>query len=208
VFILLIPMPFVFLAAFLTSSIQIKPGAGAVNVVDRAIQVANSTEEDLGQLGIEKGMNYGALNAVQDQLSHSYTMRIGEIDPSSSQTFVLAEFDNGAWINCRTINDQLSFCFEAEPPYTVGLLSLISGEPPPDNCRGCQIRADEGLVSWLQDRAQLLGTEPQIERLGQWGGYVLIEASATDSSYQIECLFDKMSPLHLAACEEKQSSAP
>jgi hypothetical protein len=208
VFILLIPMPFVFLAAFLTGSIQIKPAAGAVNVVDRAIQVANSTEEDLGQLGIQTGMNYGALGGVQDQLSDSYTLRIGEIDPTSRQTFILAEFDNGAWINCRTINDQLSFCFDADPPYTVGLLSLISNEPPPESCRGCQIRADEGLVSWLQTRASLLGPDPQIERLGQWGGYVLVEASATDGSYQIECLFDKMSPLHLAACEEKQTSAP
>jgi len=202
VFILLIPMPLVFLAAFLTGSMQIKPAAGAVNVVDKAIQVANSTDEDLGPLGIKEGMNYGALSGVQDQLSDNYTLRIGEVDPYISQTFILAEFDNGSWINCRTMNDQLTFCFDANPPYTVGLLSLINGEAPPEECRGCQILGDEGLVSWLQERAQLLGTDPQIERLGQWGGYVLMRAYASDGSYTVDCLFNRMSPLMLDHCQE------
>jgi hypothetical protein len=201
--ILLAPMPFVVLAAYITSSIQIKPAAGALDQVDKAIKVAYSKEADLTQLGIQKGINYGALSAVQDQLTDNYVLRIGENDPAAGQTFILAEFDNGAWINCRTIYDQLTFCYDAGPPYIVGLASLIKGEPPPEDCRGCQIRLDEELAAWLQARGPRLGSNPKIERLGQWGGFVLVKASAADDSYHIECLFDKMSPLQLASCEEE-----
>jgi hypothetical protein len=201
--IILLPMPLVILVALLTSSMQIKPAAGAVNVVDRAIKVANSTEEDLGQLGVQTGENYGALSPVQDQLTDSYTLRIGEADPLTSQTFILAEFDNGTWLNCRTMNDQLSFCYLADPPYTAGLASLINGEPPPQDCRGCPPRADEAWETWLQKRAPLLGADPRFERLGQWGGYVLMRVAAADGSYAIECRFDKMSPVQLESCWEE-----
>jgi hypothetical protein len=203
-FTLLLPLPLVALVAYVTSSWQVNPAAAAAAAVHQAIEVARTTEGDLFQLGIQEGVNYGAINAVRDQLTEDYSLRIGDIDPQSSQTFILAEFDNGAWINCRTMNDQLSFCFDALPPYKFGLLSLISGEPPPENCRGCLPRADEAWVSWLQERAALLGPTPRTERLGQWGGYVLMRVIAADDSYAIDCLFNKMSPLQLDHCREVQ----
>jgi hypothetical protein len=201
-FILLWPMIFVALAAALTSSAQINPAAEAAFTVHKAIEVAQTAEGDLHQLGIEAGVNYSALNAVREQLTENYTLRIGEIDPQSTQTFVLAEFDNGAWINCHTISDQLTFCYDASPPYTTGLLSLITGEAPPENCRGCPPRASDVWQTWLQERAPLLGSDPQFERLGQWGGYVLMRVTAADGSYSFECLFDNMSPVQVASCYE------
>jgi hypothetical protein len=203
-YILILPLPIIILVAFVTSSWQVNPAAAAAEVVHQTIEVARLTKGDLFQLGIQEGVNYGAINAVRDQLTGNYSLRIGDIDPQSSQTFILADFDNGAWINCRTMNDQMSFCFDALPPYSVGLLSLISGEPPPDDCRGCLIRADEQWLSWLQERAALLGPAPRTERLGQWGGYVLMRVIAADDSYAIDCLFNKMSPLQLDHCRELQ----
>ncbi len=201
-FALLLPMPFVALVALFSSSLQINPAAAAASAVYRGIEVARTTEGDLFQLGLEQGVNYGALNAVRDQLTEDYSLRVGEINPDTSQTFILADFDSGAWINCRTINDQLSFCYDAEPPYTIGLASLIAGETPPEDCRGCEIQTDEEWAAWLQERASRLGPDPQIERLAQWGGFVLVEISSTDGDYAVECLFDKMSPVQLDHCQE------
>jgi hypothetical protein len=197
-------MPFVALVALFSSSVQINPSAQAANAVYDAIEVARTTEGDLFELGIERGVNYGAINAVRDQLTENYSLRVGEINPTTSQTFILADFDNDSWINCRTLNDQLSFCYDALPPYTVGLASLITGVAPPEDCRGCQIQADEEWTNWLQDRAAQFGSEPQIERLAQWGGYVLLQVASADGEYVVECLFDKMSPVHLDHCEEVQ----
>lgn len=201
-FILLLPMPIVALVALFTSSVQINPAAEAASVVYDGIEVAGATDEDLFQLGIQRGTNYAALNPVRDQLVGDYSLRVGEIDANSSQTFILAEFEDGTWINCRTINDQLSFCYDAEPAYTTGLTSLIAGEPMPEVCQGCPPVVDDQWLSWLQERASQLGPDPQIERLAQWGGYVLVQISATGGDYAIECLFDRMTPVSLDHCEE------
>lgn len=201
-FILLLPMPIVMLVALFTASVQVNPAAQAASVVYDGIEVAGSTEEDLFQLGIQRGTNYAALNPVRDQLTGNYSLRIGEIDADSSQTFILAEFEDGTWINCRTINDQLSFCYDAAPAYSTGLASLIAGEPMPEVCQGCPPAVDEEWLAWLQDRTSQLGPDPQIERLAQWGGYVLVQLSASDGDYAIQCLFDKMSPVSLDHCEE------
>jgi hypothetical protein len=202
-FILLLPTPFVALIAFLTSSVQLNPAANAANAVHHAIEVARTTEGDLFQQGIRDGINYGALNAVRDQLTENYALRVGEIEPNSSQTFILADFDNGAWVNCRALNDQLSFCYDALPPYTIGLSSLISGEPPPEDCLTCTIRTSDEWATWLRGQSESLGPDPQIERLAQWGGYVLMRIAAADGDYAIQCRFDKMTPVQLEMCWEE-----
>jgi hypothetical protein len=199
---LLIPFPFVFLAAFVTTSMQVNPAATAAAVVYDAIEVSRSYDGDLFQLGLERGSNYAALQGVRDQLTDSYTLNVGEVDNQASMAFVLAEFDNGAWINCRVINDQLSFCFDAAPPYEVGLASLITGEAPPEICRGCVPRVSEDTQAWLAARSEQLGPQPQIERLAQWGGYVLMRAAAPDDSFAVDCWFDRMSPVTLDYCQE------
>lgn len=198
---LLIPFPFVFAAAFATSSMQVNPAANAAAVVYDGIEAARTYEGDLFQLGLERGSNYAALQSVRGLLNGSYTLKVGEIDPESSMTFVLAEFEDGTWINCRVQNDQLSFCFDATPLYELGLTSLITGVPPED-CPTCVPRATEETQEWLAARAPQLGLQPRIERLAQWGGYVLLRATAVDGSFAVECWFDKMSPLTLDHCEE------
>lgn len=197
-----LPFPFVFLAAFVTSSMQLNPAAQAAAVVYDGIEVARAYEGDLFQLGLERGSNYAALQSVRDQLGENYTLNVGEIDPGSSMAFVLAEFDDGAWINCRVMNDQLSFCFDAAPPYEVGLASLITGEAPPEACRNCLPRVTEEWQSWLAARRAQLGLQPQVERLAQWGGYVLMRATAAEGDFAVDCWFDRMSPVTLQRCEE------
>lgn len=200
--ILALPFPFVFVAAFVTSTMQINPAAQAAAVVYDGIEAARTYDGDLFQLGLERGSNYAALQSVRDQLGENYTLNVGEIDPNSSMAFVLAEFENGAWINCRVMNDQLSFCFDAAPPYGEGLASLITGEAPPEQCRNCTPRITDEWQAWLAARRAQLGPEPQIERLAQWGGYVLMRVAAADGDFSVDCLFDRMSPVSLQRCEE------
>jgi hypothetical protein len=201
--ILLIPFPFVFAAAFATSSMQVNPAATAAAVVYDGIEVARAYDGDLFQLGLERGSNYAALQSVRELLDGSYTLKVGEIDTDSSMAFVLAEFEDGAWINCRVQNDQLSFCFDATPLYEIGLSSLITGVSP-DDCPTCIPRVTDETQQWLRARAEQLGPQPHIERLAQWGGYVLLRATAVDGSFAVNCWFDKMSPLTLDRCEEVQ----
>ena len=199
--ILLIPFPFVFAAAFATSSAQVNPAARAAAVVYDGIEVARAYDGDLFQLGLERGSNYAALQSVRELLDGSYTLKVGEFDPDSSMAFVLAEFEDGPWLNCRVQNDQLSFCFDATPLYARGLTSLITGAPPED-CPTCMPRATVETQQWLAARAEQLGPEPHIERLAQWGGYVLLRATAVEGSFAVDCWFDKMSPVTLDRCEE------
>lgn len=64
-------------------------------------------------------------------MSATYTLAVGGIDPDSASTFIIAYFDNGTWVSCRVINDQLSFCADASPPYTSGFAGIIAGDPRP-----------------------------------------------------------------------------
>ena len=134
-------------------------------------------------------------------MTENYTLRVGQIDPASSMAFVLAEFDNEAWINCRTINDQLSFCYDAAPPYTTGLASLISGEPVPEDCLACLPRVEEETADWLRQQGEVLGDNLQIERLAQWGGYVLMGVRSEAGDQALECWFSSMSPVEIEHCE-------
>ncbi len=198
---LLVPLPIVAIAAWATASMILNPAASAANVVYDAIEVTRGYEGDLFELGLERGSNYAALRPIQDQMTENYTLKIGEIDPDSSVAFVLVEFENGAWINCRTINDQLSFCYDASPPYTTGLASLISGEPVPEDCRFCLPGVKEETARWLRQQGDVLGDNLQIERLAQWGGYVLMGVRSEAGDQALECWFSSMSPVEIEHCE-------
>lgn len=40
-------------------------------------------------------------------MSAHYSLTIGEVELGAANTiFVVADFDNGAWINCRVVSDQ------------------------------------------------------------------------------------------------------
>lgn len=198
-----LPLPLVALAGLITSNIQGEAASpSALAVVDEAVRLSHDYEGDLFQLGLEKGINLGAMGAVRERLTDSYTLSIASIDPDMATTYVVATFDNGAWINCRVINDQLSYCFDASPPYTVGFSSLLTGESPPEDCPACLPAVDDSLAGWLVEKGQELGPQPQIIRVAQWGDQVLMRAQSSGGAQAIECWFEGISPVRVVNCQE------
>jgi hypothetical protein len=135
-------------------------------------------------------------------MSADYTLMIGDSDPIMSTMYVIAQFDNGAWINCRVLADQLNFCYDAAPPYTVGLSSLITGQPVPEECRNCVPQSENAQLDWLRSHHDRFGPDLQISRLAQWGRYVLMQVSSESSGQAIECWFEGTSPVWLESCTE------
>ncbi len=195
-------MPFVIWAGGITQNIVGEPSVTAVQVVDKAIQRSRSYDGDLFELGLREDINYSALNGVQEQLNGNYTLKVGYLDPSTSTTIIVAHFKSGAWINCRVINDQLSFCNDAAPPYTIGLNSLINDTPVAENCRNCVPEATVEWQTWLQSRREVFGKFPEIERLAQWGSYVLMAIQSEDGRFAADCWFEGNRPIQLISCEE------
>ncbi len=200
---LLLPLPVIILAGMVTRDVVGDPSAQAVQIVHHAIQRTLAYDGDLFELGLREGLNYSALNTVRDQLSPDYTLAIGGLQPEASITYVVVRFDNGAWVNCRIISEFLSFCYDAAPPYTIGLTSLITGEAPPENCLGCLPQVSADWQTWLQSKGSNFTETPHIQRLAQWGGYVLMRAESDD--YALECWFIGISPVQLDHCEEEEN---
>jgi len=200
-FMLLWPMIFVALAGYVTNNITGDKSARDALLVQEAINTGRTYEGDLFQLGLERGVNYSAINGVRDQMSPNYSLLIGGVEDDGVTTFAVAGFDNGAWIACRIINGQLTYCYDAAPPYTTGLASLISGEPAPEDCLGCLPRVEEETADWLRRQGDVLGDDPQIERLAQKGGYVLMGITSETGDQALECWFNGMSPVTLERCE-------
>jgi hypothetical protein len=197
---LLWPLPLVFAAGLITANLYGSP-TGPIQEVHQAIQEVQGFEGDLIELEQTQRVKVTALNPVRDQIEGDYTLQLGEINQETAITIVVAHFENGAWINCRLIADQLSFCYDAAPPYTIGFASLISGEEPDEEqCRNCVPRAEEETLSWLEARRGELGPEPEVEYVQQRGRYVLMRAAAPDGQAAIECWFDGLSPVTLESC--------
>lgn len=201
--VLLLPGALVFVAALVTGNIF---GAGATSRelqdLERAIEVARTYDGDLFARGLEEGINYAALRNVQDQLGPDYTLTVVGTDPELSQTIVAAHFDNGAWINCRFINQQLTFCDDASVPYTLGFSALVTGRQP--DCDDCLPQAEDQWASWLADRRDVLGPEPQISFVRQRGAHVLMRAAAPDGAFAVNCWFEGVDDVRLLSCEEVQ----
>ncbi|NIV31783.1 MAG: hypothetical protein GWN58_20545, partial [Anaerolineae bacterium] len=89
---------------------------------------------DLFELSLDEGINYNAIAGLQELMSEDYTLSLGQIDLGAAETvYVVADFDNGAWINCRVIMDQVALCYDASLPYMQGLPAVIdTGELPED----------------------------------------------------------------------------
>lgn len=201
--VLLLPGALVFVAGLVTGNIF---GAGATSRelqdLERAIEVARTFDGDLFARGLQEGINYAALRNVQDQLGPDYTLTIAGTDPELSQTIVTAHFDNGAWINCRFINQQLTFCDDASAPYTLGFSALITGNQP--QCDDCLPQADDEWTSWLAQRRDALGSDPQINFVRQRGAHVLMRAAAPDGVFAVNCWFEGVDDVRLLSCEEVQ----
>jgi len=198
---LLLPLPLVILAAFLTTQIM---GAGswqAIPMVHQAIEVSRAYEGDLFDLGRHEGINYNALKGVRDLLGPDYTLTLSEVDPVSLTTNVAVTFADGGWINCRIINEQLSYCYDASPPYTTGLAGLLAGETEPEDCLDCFPNPEPEAQAWLDAHVGQFGSNPQITRQAQFGSYAIMTVVAEDKTKTAECLFQGVSNVKLARCQ-------
>lgn len=171
-------------------------------LVHEAIRTGRTYQGDLFALSRASSVNYNAIAGVRDQMSANYVLQTAEADFGTAQTvYVVAHFDNGAWINCRVLADQLSNCYDARPPYTDGFEALIVGRPV-DACARCAFRVSGALHAWLRARADRFAGAPRISRLAQWGSHVLMRAESPDGGYTIECRFHGISPISMESCEE------
>ncbi|MBE2223763.1 MAG: hypothetical protein IAF02_19645 [Anaerolineae bacterium] len=199
---LLLPLPLVILVSYLTASIIADTSWKGIPIIDRVIQVVREYDGDLFTLGLDDGINYAAARGVRDALDGAYTLSVGSIDADSLTTIIVADFENGAWIHCRFLNDQLNYCYDGSPPYTIGFNNLIAGTPIPEDCRGCAVAADTQWLNWLQERHSQLGSEPIIERTGMQGDFVIMQAQSATNDYAIQCWFQGSPPVKLLKCEE------
>jgi hypothetical protein len=202
-FLLLLPLPLLVGVGFVADSMVNKPLRVAPQLVDEAITVGSTYQGDLFEYGLEKGVNYQAISSVRDQLSENYALSIGSVDLGVSDTvMVVADFDNGAWINCRVVAEQLSFCYDASLPYMQGLPSVITTGELPEGCPYCKFSVSDDLRSRLHGRKADFAGTPEVTRLAQWGSHVLVQAESPDGEYAIQCLFEGLAPVRLDRCWE------
>jgi hypothetical protein len=191
------------LSGFITNDIISGANAPfAIQLVHKVIQTGRTYEGDLFQLSREEGLNYNAIRGVREMMSENYTLGITGFDTASATVLVTADFDNGAWIECRVVNEQVGFCSDASPPYTIGFASLITGEPLPEPCSGCIIRVEDSWRSWLAERKDALESNPQIEKVVQRGIYTLMRAESPSGEFGIECWFSRSGVIELESCSE------
>jgi hypothetical protein len=201
-FLLALPLPLVLGVGLIADNLVNQPLRVAPQLVHEAIRTGRTYTGDLFKLSLERSVNYNAIAGVRSQMSEHYMLQIGESDLGSAQTvFVVAHFDNGAWINCRIVADQLSHCYDASPPYQRGFAALIAGETVED-CPECFIRVSAPQREWFAARRDKFIRPPVVTRLAQWGSYVLSRAESPDDGYAIECLFHNISPVKLELCRE------
>ena len=197
---LLLPLPLVFLVAMATNSVISNPAALAAQVTHGAILRAQTIEGDLRDVPNVANTGLLSLRPVQDRLDGPFTLSIADVDATTSTVVISATFDNGAWINCRVINDQLTFCYDAAPPLTDGLVSLVTGRPLPEGCPGCTLNATDEAAAWLAERRAAFGPQPTTERLAQWGNTTLMRV--TGDAITAQCWIEGVTPAVLTACEE------
>lgn len=202
---LLLPLPVVFLASLITQSVMANPSAAALSITNQAVSVAREYEGDLRTLELGDGISYGALAPVQNLLDGPFTLSIVDVNPVNSTVVVGVDFAAGGWVYCRVINDQLSFCYDASPPYVEGLRSLVTGEPPAEECRGCILQVTDEAAAWLAERRESLGRAPSINRATQQGGHVLMRVTGNDG-FAVDCWVVGVTPMQLTECSEAVSS--
>ena len=198
---LLLPLPIVFLIATATNSVIANPAALAAQITHRAILEAQTIEGDLRDVPGVAGTGLLSLRPVQARIDGPFTLGIADINGATSTVIVAAIFDNGAWIHCRVINDQLTFCYDAEPAFTTGLLSQVTGQPLPEECRGCILNASDAAAAWLAERRAAFGPQPTTERLAQWGNTTLMRV--TGDTIVAQCWIIGVSPAVLTECMEE-----
>jgi hypothetical protein len=199
---LLLPLPVVF-AAGLAADGQINtPLRQPILAVAQVLEGAAGYTGDLDVLSRQTDLNYSAARRVRAELTPRFRLAYGDIDLGDEQTVVLvADFDNGAWINCTVLVTRVSYCQDALPPYAQGLQLLLAGQPL-SQCADCQMQAGADWQAWLADHARFTGATPQISRVAQSGSYVIMRAANPGSGYAVECLFHGNRSIELLRCAE------
>jgi hypothetical protein len=199
---LLLPLPVVFAAGLGAEGIINPPLRVPILGVAQVLEGAVGYTGDLDALSRQTEINYSAVHSVRTELTPVFRLTYGEVDLGDEQTVVLvADFDNGAWINCSVLADRVSRCQDALPPYVAGLQLLLAGQDL-RQCADCQIQASADWQAWLSDHGRYTGATPQISRAGQSGSFVLIRAANPGSGYAVECLFHGSRTLDLVRCVE------
>jgi hypothetical protein len=202
-FLLCLPLPLVLAVGLVADGMVNSPLRGAPQLVNEVIRTGRTYSGDLFALSREEGVNYNAIAGLQDQMSENYALSLGSIDLGAAETVhVVADFDNGAWINCRVVMDQVALCYDASLPYMQGFPSLLTSGVLPEDCPQCYFRTDDEQRAWLRARSENFRGPPRVSRLAQWGSYVLIQAESSDGEYVIQCLFEGASPVQLQRCWE------
>jgi hypothetical protein len=198
---LLLPLPVVLAGGLAADGVVNGPLRDPLLEAAQVMRVVSGYSGDLDVLTRQTGINYSAVHSVRGQLSSGFQLMLGEIDLGEEQTVVVvADFDNGAWINCRVLVDQVSFCQDARPAYVQGLQLLLAGQDL-SQCADCQLQASTDWQAWLSDKGRFTGT-PQISRVAQRGSYVLMRAANPGSGYALECLFQGIRTIRLVQCKE------
>ncbi len=202
-FLLLLPLPVVLAVGLLADNMVNSPLRVAPQLVHEVIRTGRTYSGDLFALSREEGVNYNAISGLQGKMSENYSLSLGSIDLGAAETvYVVADFDNGAWINCRVVMDQVAFCYDASLPYMQGFPALFTSGMLPEDCPQCYFRASEEQREWLRARGGMIGDSPLVGRLAQWGSFALIQAESADGEYVMQCLFEGASPVQLQRCWE------
>lgn len=202
-FLLLLPLPLVLGVGLIADNLVNSPLRIAPKLVHEAIRTGRTYPGNLFELSLERGVNYNAISGVRDQMGESYSLLIGEVNLGVAETvFVVAHFDNGAWINCRVVAGQLSHCYDASPPYQQGFSALLTTGETPEDCQLCKVKVSDEQRDWLLARSGNFDGSPRLTRLAQWGSHVLMHAESPGSDYAVECLFHGISPVNLEHCRE------
>ncbi len=199
---LLLPLPLVFAAGLAADNLINGPLRQSVAMVAQVIRVGGSYSGNLDALSEQTGVHYSAIVAVRDRLSGPFHLTLGEVDLADDNTVVVvADFDNGAWIDCLVTLDRVSFCHDARASYNEGLQILLAGQDI-SQCQDCQMQVSADWQAWLRDHGRLIG-EPQITRLAQQGSYVLMRAANPGSGYAVACMFSGNRTIKLVNCQEE-----
>lgn len=205
-FLLLLPLPLMLAVGFVADDMMNSPLRVAPQLVHEVIRTGRTYDGDLFELSLEKGVNYNAIAGLRDQMSENYSLSLASIDLGAADTvYVVADFDNGAWINCRVVMEQVAFCYDASLPYMQGFPALLTSGMIPEDCPQCFFRADDEQREWLQTRGEMFRASPELTRLAQWGSYVLLQVESSDGEYVMQCLFEGVSPVRLDRCWEVKS---
>jgi hypothetical protein len=202
-FLLALPLPLLFAAGLAADDLVNKPERRALRLVDEAIRTGRTYPGDLFALSLEEGINYNAIAGVREQMSAGYSLLTGEVSLGASNAVaVVAHFDNGAWINCQVAADQLLNCFDASPPYLLGLPALLTHGETPEDCRPCTIKVGDEQRDWLLAQRGDWAASPRVARLAQWGSYVLVRARSPADGHTVECLLHGIRPVTLDHCQK------